>query len=116
VFIDLLINYFVFFFKFIIFNFQLINYLHFQLDEVTELLGKGTFGKVFKCYDRKHRDYIAMKIVRKIPRYVESAKIEGRFLNDVYMIQQRQSVDYCVKIFSQFQYHGIISFYIYTII
>lgn len=32
--------------------------------EIRRLLGKGSFGIVFKCYDYKEKDFIAVKVVR----------------------------------------------------
>jgi dual specificity tyrosine-phosphorylation-regulated kinase 2/3/4 len=32
--------------------------------EVMERLGKGSFGQVFKCYDHKLKEEIALKIIR----------------------------------------------------
>jgi hypothetical protein len=37
---------------------------------VREEIGLGTFGKVFRCLDKKHNDTVAMKIVRNIKKYV----------------------------------------------
>ena len=36
-------------------------------------LGIGTFGKVLYCNDSKHNDHVAIKVIRKIEKYVESA-------------------------------------------
>ena len=41
--------------------------------EIVENLGKGTFGKVFKCLDHKRKIYVAVKIINKSPRM----KIQG---------------------------------------
>ena len=70
--------------------------------EIQSELGTGTFGKVFNCHDRKHRDKVALKIVRSLKRYVESAHIEASVLNRVYDQQKRDRKEYCVKMFSQF--------------
>ena len=70
--------------------------------EVVSELGTGTFGKVFECHDRKHGDKVAVKVVRSIKRYVESARIESAVLNAVYDRQRRDQVDFCVKMYSAF--------------
>ena len=70
--------------------------------EIQSELGTGTCGKVFNCHDRKHRDKVALKIVRSLKRYVESAHIEASVLNRVYDQQKRNRTEYCVKMFSQF--------------
>ncbi len=77
-------------------------------------MGKGTFGKVFKCKDRKRQDTVAVKVVRKIPRYVDSAKIEGDLLDDVYEEMKKQdNAHYCVKMYARFHWDGNIQFFIY---
>lgn len=69
---------------------------------IQQELGIGTFGKVFRCRDSKHKDDVAVKVVRSIKRYVESAQIEADVLNKVYDQQKRDRKDYCVKMYSQF--------------
>ena len=54
-------------------------------DVVESELGKGTFGKVFGCKDLKYGDNVAIKIIRRIAKYVESAEIEKEILNNVYV-------------------------------
>lgn len=39
-------------------------------------MGEGTFSKVVECWDRKERAYCAMKIIRSIEKYTDSAEIE----------------------------------------
>lgn len=50
-------------------------------DKIERLLGQGTFGKVVQCYDKKDRCYVAIKIIRAIPKYRDASKIEIRVLN-----------------------------------
>lgn len=38
----------------------------------------GTFGRVLECWDRKHKDYVAVKIVRNVDKYRHAAMIEVR--------------------------------------
>lgn len=49
--------------------------------------GKGTFGKVLMCEDRSRADepgrLVAIKVVRKIRKYSESARIEADLLADI---------------------------------
>ena len=37
----------------------------------------GTFGRVLECWDRKHRTYVAIKIVRNVKKYRDAAMIEA---------------------------------------
>lgn len=36
----------------------------------------GTFGRVLECWDRKNREYVAIKIVRNVQKYRDAAMIE----------------------------------------
>jgi hypothetical protein len=36
----------------------------------------GTFGRVLECWDRKYKDYCAVKIVRNVDKYRHAAMIE----------------------------------------
>lgn len=38
----------------------------------------GTFGRVLECWDRKVKDYVAVKIVRNVDKYRHAAMIEVR--------------------------------------
>ena len=38
----------------------------------------GTFGRVLECWDRLHRDYVAIKIVRNVDKYRHAAMMEVR--------------------------------------
>lgn len=71
-----------------------------------EEIGLGTFGKVFRCLDKKYNEIVAVKVVRNIKKYVDSALIEARVLNDVRDQQKKKKFDGCVKIYSHFTYNG----------
>ncbi|GFH23552.1 protein kinase domain-containing protein, partial [Haematococcus lacustris] len=44
--------------------------------KILSKMGEGTFGRVLECWDRKHRDYVAIKVVRNIDKYRHAAMIE----------------------------------------
>lgn len=75
-------------------------------DRVIKELGKGTFGSVYKCHDSKHNDHVALKVIRSISRYIDSAKIEADLLDDIYDKQNAQGLNVCVKMFSHFRFEG----------
>lgn len=77
-----------------------------QRYEIVELLGKGTFGKVFKCRDQKYNDSVALKVVRNISKYIDSAKIEADILKNIFTQQEKSQRNHCVKMFSSFHYEG----------
>eukprot|EP00274_Cyanoptyche_gloeocystis_P001972 CAMPEP_0196655634 /NCGR_PEP_ID=MMETSP1086-20130531/5385_1 /TAXON_ID=77921 /ORGANISM="Cyanoptyche gloeocystis , Strain SAG4.97" /LENGTH=647 /DNA_ID=CAMNT_0041988049 /DNA_START=70 /DNA_END=2013 /DNA_ORIENTATION=- len=47
---------------------------------VEELLGRGTFGKVIKCYNRVRREYVVIKVIRNTPAFFEAAQREIQML------------------------------------
>ena len=52
--------------------------------KIVDDVGMGTFGRVVECLDlRNNRRPVAIKIVRSIQRYCESARIEASILQDV---------------------------------
>lgn len=51
--------------------------------EITELLGKGSFGQVLKCLDHKTGEYVAIKIIRNKKRFHAQALVEVKILQDL---------------------------------
>ncbi len=43
--------------------------------EVVGSLGRGSFGKVFKAYDHKKKEYVALKIIKSQVKFTQQAKI-----------------------------------------
>lgn len=54
-----------------------------QRFKILSLLGEGTFGKVVEAWDRKRKEYCAVKIVRNVPKYTRDAKVEIQFMERV---------------------------------
>uniref|UniRef100_A0A8C9VM16 dual-specificity kinase n=1 Tax=Scleropages formosus TaxID=113540 RepID=A0A8C9VM16_SCLFO len=50
--------------------------------EVLEVLGKGSFGQVFKCLDHKNNELVAIKVIRK-KRFHYQALVEVKILDVV---------------------------------
>ncbi|KAF9916722.1 hypothetical protein FBU30_001178 [Linnemannia zychae] len=48
--------------------------------EVLDMLGKGSFGQVAKCYDHKTGEYVAIKIIRNKKRFHCQAIVEVKIL------------------------------------
>jgi len=48
--------------------------------ELIEYLGKGSYGQVFKVYDHKKKDMLALKIIKNKKRYYNQAQIEIKIL------------------------------------
>jgi len=81
-------------------------------------IGLGTFGRVVECLDLKrnqpsgrqqdHRDakpFVALKIVRKIKRYHESALIEARIV-DAINRRGGRGLTHCVVMYDAFSFDG----------
>lgn len=53
------------------------------VDKIIREAGLGTFGRVLECLDKQRDMVVAIKVVRKVDKYTESAKIEANILQDV---------------------------------
>jgi len=51
--------------------------------EVISLLGKGSFGKVLKCYDHKEKNYVAVKIIKNKKRFEKQGMVEVKVLDAI---------------------------------
>jgi serine/threonine protein kinase len=71
--------------------------------------GRGTFGKVLLCEDSlampSRPRVVAIKVVRSIPRYVESAEIESDILKHVNLADESLKVP-IVRLYSSFRWNG----------
>ncbi|KAF9960309.1 hypothetical protein BGZ65_012527, partial [Modicella reniformis] len=51
--------------------------------EILDMLGKGSFGQVAKCYDHKTGEYVAIKIIRNKKRFHCQAVVEVKILENL---------------------------------
>ena len=51
--------------------------------EITDKLGKGSFGQVFKCFDHKNQETVALKILRNKKRLYKQGLIEAKILEEL---------------------------------
>ncbi|EKX45219.1 hypothetical protein GUITHDRAFT_139140 [Guillardia theta CCMP2712] len=72
--------------------------------DIANLIDKGTFGTVFKAWDNKWQHYIALKVVRRVPVYVQDAEYEVAVLDKLATFDR--SGRFCVKLYKYFHYHG----------
>ena len=73
--------------------------------QVIKEVGMGTFGRVLDCLDLRRRDYVAVKVVRAVKRYYESALIEARMVQDINRRGGR-GLTHCVRLFDSFTFQG----------
>lgn len=79
--------------------------------EIVGEAGLGTFGRVVDCVDLKHaeRRRVALKVVRRIERYTESAAVEAEILRDVNATARANGEEggkLCVQLFETFEFQG----------
>ncbi|OWZ14831.1 CMGC/CLK protein kinase [Phytophthora megakarya] len=67
--------------------------------------GLGTFGRVLECLDKQRNFVVAIKVVRKVDKYTESAKIEAAILEDV-NDKDKNNESLCVRMFKWFEHKG----------
>ena len=51
--------------------------------EIKHLLGSGTFGDVYDCYDHKRSNNVAVKIIRNQSLYKDSGHLENKILHEL---------------------------------
>jgi serine/threonine protein kinase len=69
-------------------------------------MGVGTFGRVFLCEDTEYRRAVALKVVRKVKKYTESARIEADVLIDVRIKMREVGNNSCVYLYDHFKFQG----------
>ena len=67
--------------------------------------GTGTFGKVLMCEDPKNGRLVALKVVRRIRKYVEHARMEASILEDV-LRADPAGISGCVRLSHSFEWRG----------
>lgn len=73
--------------------------------KIMRKFGEGTFGQVLECWDRKRKDYVAVKIIRNIQKYRDAAMIELEALNTLAANDPGQG-RHCVQLLEWFDYRG----------
>ncbi|KAK4388873.1 Serine/threonine-protein kinase AFC3 [Sesamum angolense] len=67
-------------------------------------MGEGTFGRVLECWDRQTREYVAVKVVRSISKYLDAAMIEIDVLQ--HLAKNDKDDSHCVKMHRWFDYRN----------
>ena len=76
-----------------------------RIDKILGEAGVGTFGRVLECTDQKTSQIVAIKVVRSIQKYTDSATIEARILEEVNR-RDEGSDSLCVQLYKRFIHEG----------
>jgi dual-specificity kinase len=76
------------------------------LDQVTKLLGQGTFGKVVQAKDRRRNGKaVAIKIIRSVQKYRDASRIELRVLSTL-KANDHENRNRCIHLRDCFDFRG----------
>jgi dual-specificity kinase len=64
-------------------------------------MGEGTFAKVVECYDMDEKRNVAIKIIRSIQKYTESAQVEIDILKDIKRCDRYDTAN-CIRLIDSF--------------
>eukprot|EP00590_Aulacoseira_subarctica_P001178 CAMPEP_0172432640 /NCGR_PEP_ID=MMETSP1064-20121228/64332_1 /TAXON_ID=202472 /ORGANISM="Aulacoseira subarctica , Strain CCAP 1002/5" /LENGTH=596 /DNA_ID=CAMNT_0013180107 /DNA_START=151 /DNA_END=1941 /DNA_ORIENTATION=- len=70
--------------------------------EIVRDVGLGIFGRVVACIDHRRKEEVAIKIVRNVKRYYESAQIEADILRHVNSRRDDRATTLCVLLKDHF--------------
>jgi len=74
--------------------------------KMTRQLGKGTFSRVFECYDRKKRTRrLAIKVIRNVYKYQVAAQTEIEVLRRI-RTHDEADTSCCIHLLENHEYHG----------
>lgn len=76
-----------------------------SIDQVSRLLGQGTFGKVVEAYDRRSKSRCAIKIIRSVQKYRDASRIELRVLSTL-AHNDPQNRNKCIHLRDCFDFRG----------
>lgn len=74
-------------------------------DQITRLLGQGTFGKVVQAHDRRRSKAVAVKIIRSVQKYRDASRIELRVLATL-KANDDENRNRCIHLRDCFDYRG----------
>lgn len=74
-------------------------------DQISRLLGQGTFGKVVEARDRRRNKAVAVKIIRSVQKYRDASRIELRVLATL-RANDEENRNRCIHLRDCFDYRG----------
>ncbi len=75
------------------------------IDQVTRLLGQGTFGKVVEAWDKRKSTKCAIKIIRSVQKYRDASRIELRVLSTL-SSNDRENRNKCIHLRDCFDFRN----------
>lgn len=72
--------------------------------EVLELLGRGTFGQVLRCWKKDSNETVAMKILKNLPSYTKQGQVEVDVLTTLSKVDSE--LFNFVHAYESFTHHG----------
>ncbi|KAJ7294770.1 hypothetical protein O6H91_14G023900 [Diphasiastrum complanatum] len=73
--------------------------------KIISKMGEGTFGRVLECWDREAHEFVAIKLIRNVPKYRDAAMIEIDVLH-VLAKNDRNRSRGCVQLKDWFNYRN----------
>jgi len=73
--------------------------------EVIEQLGRGSFGKVFKVFDHKKKEMVALKIIKSQMKFIKQARVEVDILEAALIKDPKQKCN-IVRMKGSFVFRG----------
>lgn len=74
-------------------------------DQITKLLGQGTFGKVVQARDQRRNQFVAVKVIRSVQKYRDASRIELRVLSTL-KANDDDNRNRCIHLRDCFDYRG----------
>ncbi|GJQ12605.1 hypothetical protein GpartN1_g4396.t1 [Galdieria partita] len=71
---------------------------------VVDLFGAGTFGQVFKCFNERTGELVAVKVIKNQPAYYRQAWMEVYILDMLHKTHPPEEVQHIVKLLRYFVY------------
>lgn len=76
-----------------------------EADQISRLLGQGTFGKVVQARDKRRNKLVAIKIIRSVQKYRDASRIELRVLATL-KANDEENRNRCIHLRDCFDYRG----------
>ena len=73
---------------------------------ISDLLGTGTFGQVFKCQKSGTKEIVAIKVVKNKPAYYNQGLLEIKLIQTLNSTFDPKNEKFIVRLLDSFEYKG----------